>query len=508
MMNDIKYDVIVIGGGLSGLMAGITAAKRGKKTLLLEKHTDVGGLAAGFWRKGYYFDSGMSRCLSYISGPLKSAGIKVAMKPQRMIFNVAGCWIGYSRLEEFFSGLAEIFPEERDALLELYEKEIRPVEAILAKFFAGMDGNGGIQKLLSTIQMLGAMRDMKKLKSLNEMEGGVFERYLDKQGRAYSFLVEREDEVDYRGEMNFFAKVGKLYSQTANIYPADGYQSLANKMEAVIKTHRGEVRTGVNVKSILIEDGRAVGVEVETHGRIEQISAKTVICSIDLNKALYRLIGEKHLDDDLIDRLERSKLSRAIPILYLGINMPPEKIKKYFQRHEEVWFFPEIIPQPNEENFFRTHSMVVHSSSFHNSDHAPAGKTNLQVYLSCPPEGWMQNWGLEQGRRTERYQEIKEMVIEDILDSLESLIPDLHDRSLVEVCELGTPFTLERYTGNTDGSCLGYRMDADFINSRKMGKYFDRINGIANLYFSGQQTGYPGGVPNALGSGRHAGELV
>ncbi len=42
----MKYDTIVIGGGLSGLMAGLTAAKRGKKTLLLEKHVTVGGLAA------------------------------------------------------------------------------------------------------------------------------------------------------------------------------------------------------------------------------------------------------------------------------------------------------------------------------------------------------------------------------------------------------------------------------------------------------------------------------
>jgi phytoene dehydrogenase-like protein len=36
--------------------------ERGRKTLLLEKHVTVGGLAAGFTRKGYYFDAGMSRC--------------------------------------------------------------------------------------------------------------------------------------------------------------------------------------------------------------------------------------------------------------------------------------------------------------------------------------------------------------------------------------------------------------------------------------------------------------
>jgi phytoene dehydrogenase-like protein len=78
----------------------------------------------------------------------------------------------------------------------------------------------------------------------------------------------------------------------------------------------------------------------------------------------------------------------------------------------------------------------------------------------------------------------------------------------MEVCELGTPFTIERYTGNTGGSGLGFRMDEDYINPKRFGKFFERCETIENLYFAGQQTGHPGGVLNALGSGRHAGELV
>ncbi len=190
------------------------------------------------------------------------------------------------------------------------------------------------------------------------------------------------------------------------------------------------------------------------------------------------------------------------------MNIAPEKIKQYFQRHEEVWYYPEVDPDPSREHFYRDHSMVVHASCFHNPSHAPEGKTNLQIYLSCPPDGWMENWGLVNGQRSDRYHAIKEMVIADLLSILEKLIPDLHDRSRIEVCELGTPFTLERYTGNTDGSCLGYRMDADSINSKKFGTYFDRYPRIVNLYFAGQQTGYPGGVLVSLGSGQHAGKLV
>lgn len=44
----MKYDIVVIGGGISGCAAAYTAAKRGLKTLLIEKNTFLGGsISAG-----------------------------------------------------------------------------------------------------------------------------------------------------------------------------------------------------------------------------------------------------------------------------------------------------------------------------------------------------------------------------------------------------------------------------------------------------------------------------
>jgi phytoene dehydrogenase-like protein len=189
----MEYDVIVIGGGLSGLMAGFTAAKRGKKVLLLEKHATVGGLGAGFWRKGYYFDAGMSRCLSYIRGPLKAAGIKLELQPQRLILNIAGAWANYSNLEQFFADLQEIFPEEQSGLQRLYGEEIQPAMATLAAFFADMDPEDKSPKILHPLRMLNAVRSMRKNKRLFEAESQVLGRYLNKESRAYAFLAERED---------------------------------------------------------------------------------------------------------------------------------------------------------------------------------------------------------------------------------------------------------------------------------------------------------------------------
>ncbi|MBO4304180.1 MAG: FAD-dependent oxidoreductase [Lentisphaeria bacterium] len=44
-MGNEKYDVIVAGGGIAGVSAAVSAAKKGAKTLLLEKSFSVGGLA-------------------------------------------------------------------------------------------------------------------------------------------------------------------------------------------------------------------------------------------------------------------------------------------------------------------------------------------------------------------------------------------------------------------------------------------------------------------------------
>lgn len=501
-----QSDVIVIGGGLGGLMAGVTAAKRGKKVLLLEKHATVGGLAGGFWRKGYYFDAGMSRCLSYIEEPLRAAGIRLELKRQRAICNIAGAWANYDTLEQYFTALGGIFPEDRAGLQSLYEHEIKPVEAILRGFFVNYQPEGRPPYIVRLARMLGAVSAMSKSKAMSEAEGDAYARHLSQGSRAYAFLAEKEDEVDYRGEMNLFMKVGKLYSQTLNVYPSNGYQSIAESLAAAIGAHGGEVRTGVEVKRIVIEAGRATGVEIQSRGQTERLSAKKVICAIDLKQAFHRLIGAGHVAPEFLERLDKSRLSRAIPMFYLGVNISPETIRQRFHGYEEAWYYPEINPSSDGEAFFRSHSLVVHASCFHNPAHAPAGKTNLQVYLSCPPDGWMDNWGLEAGQRTQRYREVKAMVTQDVLGALEQLIPELRDRSTVEVCELGTPFTLERYTGNTEGACLGFRMDADYVNSKRVGQYFDRYAGLADLYFAGQQAGYPGGVLIALQSGQRAGK--
>ncbi len=54
-----KYNSIIIGGGLGGLIAGATLSKTGQKVLLLEQHYIPGGCATSFKRKDFVMEVGL-----------------------------------------------------------------------------------------------------------------------------------------------------------------------------------------------------------------------------------------------------------------------------------------------------------------------------------------------------------------------------------------------------------------------------------------------------------------
>ncbi|GAB0173825.1 NAD(P)-binding protein [Helicobacter trogontum] len=53
------YDAIIIGSGLGGLSCGATLPKAGKRVLVLEQHSLIGGCATCFKRKGMLVDAGL-----------------------------------------------------------------------------------------------------------------------------------------------------------------------------------------------------------------------------------------------------------------------------------------------------------------------------------------------------------------------------------------------------------------------------------------------------------------
>ena len=66
-----KYDVIVVGAGISGLLSALTLSKHGKKVLVLEKEKHVGGNCNSYDVDGYQVDTGPHAITHLQVGPLK-----------------------------------------------------------------------------------------------------------------------------------------------------------------------------------------------------------------------------------------------------------------------------------------------------------------------------------------------------------------------------------------------------------------------------------------------------
>ena len=82
--NSPKYDVVVIGGGLSGLAAGIRLAHFGKRVGVFESHTKAGGLNSWYERSGRVFDTGLHAFTNFASPADTAAPLNRTLRQLRL----------------------------------------------------------------------------------------------------------------------------------------------------------------------------------------------------------------------------------------------------------------------------------------------------------------------------------------------------------------------------------------------------------------------------------------
>ena len=136
----MRYDVIIIGSGLGGLVCGHILSKQGKRVLLLERQAQTGGCLQSYRRDGLAFDTG----LHYVGGLAEG-------QTMYRIFNLLGLMrLPWQRLDPkgfdlvtieadtfalaegydaFVDTLATSFPKEREALRR-YTDMLRKTQAL------------------------------------------------------------------------------------------------------------------------------------------------------------------------------------------------------------------------------------------------------------------------------------------------------------------------------------------------------------------------------------------
>jgi phytoene dehydrogenase-like protein len=131
----MKYDVIIIGAGMSGLAAGIRLAYYGKKVCILEKHAISGGLNSHYSKDGRRFDVGLHAMTNFVQKGIKSAPLSKLLRQLKIPYDDLDLVEQSHSLIEFpgvklrfanqFALMAEDvakeFPDDIDGFLRLVE---------------------------------------------------------------------------------------------------------------------------------------------------------------------------------------------------------------------------------------------------------------------------------------------------------------------------------------------------------------------------------------------------
>jgi phytoene dehydrogenase-like protein len=128
---------------------------------------------------------------------------------------------------------------------------------------------------------------------------------------------------------------------------------------------------------------------------------------------------------------------------------------------------------------------------------SPEGKTVFKVVMTSDYEYWksLQVDGA-------RYSEEKSRAAEDVIAQLDRRFPGLAER--VEMTDVATPVTFERYTGNWRGAYMGWLVTPETFGMLMKKK----LPGLGRFYMAGQWVEPGGGLPTVVKSGRNVMQLI
>ena len=275
-----------------------------------------------------------------------------------------------------------------------------------------------------------------------------------------------------------------LHRHNAGV-PTGGSLEFARAIERRYLDLGGKIHYKSRVARILVDDDRAVGVRLIDG---TEHSAEMVISAADGRTTVYDMLAGKYLNDKIRSYYDEWPIYEPFIQISLGVARDFSN-----EPHRVILPFEEPI---NVDDGIRSWATLRHYC--YDPTMAPSGKSVVTVsFLGANYKYWKK---LYEDRQ--RYKAEKQSLANTVIDKLEKRFPGI--KGEIEVVDVATPVTYERYTGNWQGSYMGWGNTTE-----TMGKSMSRtLPGLGSFYMAGQWVYMGGGVPGALMSGRHLIQII
>jgi phytoene dehydrogenase-like protein len=517
MASSPRYDVVVIGAGHNGLVAGAYLAKAGRRVLILERRDQVGGILAeqemspGLRVPALVHTVGRLWPSVIRDLRLESHGLHL-IRPDARVFaphpdgGGITLWADPKRTAE---GLRERSAADADAYLQ-FDARVRSMASFLAHLHVAAPPD--VQNP-SRRDALAALRLGRAFRKLGPKAGRELLRVLPMPVADFVGEAFRDDTlgaaIAARGVR--FTAMGPWTAGTTSVLLSDsagndggaagetafargGPGALAGSLAAAARAYGAEIQTGADVVAVTIGGERATGVALRTG---QEIPARVVVSAADPKETLLRLVDPVELGPTLRWRASNIRMhgcSAKVNLALSGVPVfpgaaGPEHLRgrivvapgiDYLERGADAAKYGRVSDQPYLEATI---------PSLSDPTLAPEGQHVMSVIVQWAPHR------LRQGGWESEREGLGDLTVK----TLEAYAPGISN--LITARQVLTPADLERHFGLTSGHVLHGEPGLDQIFAWRPLLGFGRYRmPIAGLYLCGSGAHPGGGVTGGPGA--------
>lgn len=505
------YDVAIIGGGISGLTSAALLSRAGLKVGVFEMDTRPGGYLAGFRRKDFRFDSAIhwlnqcgpdglvTRVFDLIGNDYCRA------VPQKRIRRYLGNNFNYlltDNPEELKQQLIDKFPKEKRGLTRFFKdaKSLGRSFDMLVDFSRTLETMGPLEKLKFNMKRLKFVLPFIKHIRFTGPEKTLkgLRRYFTDPDLLDIFCSEEE-------LLSALVPIGWAYYGDFQCPPKGGSQVFPEWLVHVTESFNNDVHYKCRVAEVKVEDGAANGLVIDRRGERIEVSCDHIIAACDVEALYERMLPKGSIPQKILDKLHNAELYRSAVTISLGLDCPVEELG--FDE-EMIFLCREDVARTEHSNGDPLKSGIsILAPSYRDSSMAPKGKGTMTLYCYAhfdQDNQWKtevnEKGELERGKAYHAFkQEFADVLIDRVAEKF-----GIDLRAHIEFCDIATPITHWRYTGNRKGSLMGAKPG----KANMQAGLAHHTTAVKKLWLSGHWADLGGGVPIAVKSGINASLLV
>ncbi|MFN8400507.1 MAG: NAD(P)/FAD-dependent oxidoreductase [Anaerolineales bacterium] len=481
------YDNLIIGAGHNGLVAAAYLAKQGKKVLVLERRSIVGGsVVTESFGDNFSVDSlhtgGILRPDIIKDLKLASHGLSVdTVRKPFISLQTDGnhLTLDVESIKHISEKDAARFPE----FVRFMDKCASILDTAYATIMPRLPMNFGIREGYGLLELglelkLAGRKDMLNfIRALPMTAQELVEEYFESEIVKAAICA-----VAIHGSTLGPMGAGTGYTLIHNWMNRGGLShvnvgkagEITTALANAIKASGGEIRTEAEVASIKIESQIAKGV-VLTNG--EEISANQIFSAADPKHTLLKLVGAQDLPPEFVWHTQFIKMRGSVAKVHLQTNgnhgIPEGTLVvapsiKYLEKAYDATKYGEISEKPYLE--------------------VTTSENTVSIHFQFAP------YNLKHGTWNVEREKVEKLAIESLAEYFPNLKSSIVNRKSI------TPLDLESTYGLTEGDLNhGQLMLDQFLFMRPIPGWSNHKTPIDNLYLCGSGVHGGGGVSGAAG---------